>query len=72
MDLKFSESAHEMSGKIQNNVYSSKTNAYNIIVLELFIGQLSILYVRLPIDPGEGAFFLDTYKSFLCAYQFSG
>jgi hypothetical protein len=34
-----------------------------IIVQEGF-KLLSILYVRLAVDPGEGAFFMDTYKSF--------
>jgi hypothetical protein len=39
-----------------------------IIVQELSIRQLSIVYARLPVDPGELAFFMDTYQSFLCAW----
>ncbi len=35
------------------------------IVLELCIRLLSLLYVRLPVDEVEQAFFIDTNQSFL-------
>jgi hypothetical protein len=37
-----------------------------IIVHKCPIRLLSLLYARLPVGPGEGAFFMDTCKSFLC------
>jgi hypothetical protein len=41
----------------------------HIIVHKCSIRRLSLLYARLPVDPGEGAFFTDTYQSFLCGVK---
>jgi hypothetical protein len=49
----------------EKNVCNSKNDAYNS--LGTIYGLLSIMYVRHPVDPGEGAFVMDTCQSFLCA-----
>ena len=50
----------------QNNVCRT-IKIMCMIIQKRSIGLLCILYVRLPVNLGEGAFFIDTYKSFLCA-----